>query len=112
MPWRRLEGLTDLARRERGVGPDLLLASTGLAGGERARALLRDLLDDEEFERRCAALTDELGWTGPVFAISSVTRRGLDALVQALAARLDELRREQAGPTVVPDQEPYDPLES
>lgn len=84
---------------------------------ERERWLVltkRDLVDDAEFERRRNTLVDELGWSGPIFGISSVTRRGLDALVQALAARLDELRHEQsdAAAETDQDQEPYDPLMS
>ena len=72
----------------------------------------RDLLDDDEFERRRTALVDELDWSGPVFGISSVTRRGLDALVQALATRLEELHREPSVREAESDQEPYDPLKT
>lgn len=73
----------------------------------------RDLLDDAEFAQRRQALLDELGWDGPVFAISSVTRRGLDELVGALATRLDALRAADpvlAGDDVATDDQPYDPL--
>ena len=80
---------------------------------ERERWLVltkRDLLDDEEFDRRCEALVDEVGWSGPVFGISSVTRRGMEALIQALAARLDEPRSEQSDTAAESDQDPYDPL--
>ena len=70
----------------------------------------RDLLDEEEFAARQGALLAELAWDGPVFAISSITRKGLDPLVQALAARLEAMRAaEQASSTVVEDA-PYDPL--
>jgi GTP-binding protein len=70
----------------------------------------RDLLDEEEFAARQGALFAELAWDGPVFAISSITRKGLDPLVQALAARLEAMRAaEQASATVVEDA-PYDPL--
>ena len=67
---------------------------------ERERWLVltkRDLVDDAEFERRREALVEELAWTGPIFGVSSVTRLGLDALVQALATRLDGLRHERSG---------------
>jgi len=73
----------------------------------------RDLLDDGEFAERRAALLDELGWGGPVFEISSVTRRGLDELVNALARHLEALRAAEPGAaTVADDDEPYDPLRS
>ncbi len=84
-----------------------------LAGRERWLVLTKcDLLDDAEFATRRAALIDRLDWSGRVFSISSVARRGLDELVQALAARLDELREEASPVQAAPDDEPYDPLKS
>jgi len=82
---------------------------------ERERWLVltkRDLLDDDEFVARREALLDELDWKGPVFAISSVARRGLDELKQALAGRLEQLRRSETDDTAVAEDEPYDPLKS
>ena len=79
---------------------------------ERERWLVltkRDLLADDEFDLRRQALIEELGWSGPVYSISSVARRGLDDLVQALVARLEGLvaeRREAAEPA----DDVYDPL--
>jgi len=71
----------------------------------------RDPLDDETFGERRTALLDELGWEGPVVAVSSVTRRGLDELVEALARHLEELRAAEPGtPNAADDDEPYDPL--
>jgi GTP-binding protein len=72
----------------------------------------RDLVDDAEFDRRRDALVEELGWSGPVFAISAVTRRGLDELVQSLAYRLDEMRADEQGAASASPDEPYDPLQS
>jgi GTP-binding protein len=83
-----------------------------LAGRERWLVLTkRDLLDDAELTVRRAALLEELGWQGPVFAVSSVARQGLDELVQALARRLDELQAE-APAEAVADDESYDPLKT
>ncbi|MCB1924997.1 MAG: GTPase ObgE [Gammaproteobacteria bacterium] len=80
-----------------------------LADRERWLVLTkRDLLDDESFAQRRQSLLDTLGWQGPTFAVSSVTRRGLDELVAALAARLEELRRDDVPPSS--DDEPYDPV--
>lgn len=79
---------------------------------ERERWLVltkRDLLADDEFDLRRQALIEELGWSGPVYSISSVARRGLDGLVQALVVRLEGLaveRREAAAPA----DDVYDPL--
>jgi len=81
---------------------------------ERERWLVltkRDLLDDAEFAARQAALLEEIGWDGPVFAVSSVTRRGLDQLTRALARHLDELQTAPTS-TTADDDEPYDPLQS
>jgi len=84
-----------------------------LAGRERWLVLTkRDLMDEEELAVRREALLSELEWTGPAFAVSSVARQGLDALVQALATRLEELRAEQDSTVVVDEGEPYDPLKS
>jgi GTP-binding protein len=84
-----------------------------LAGRERWLVLTkRDLLDDQEFAARREALLEELAWSGQVFAISSITRRGLDELVQALAAHLEELRAQEPGAVAVAEDEPYDPLKS
>jgi len=84
-----------------------------LVGRERWLVLTkRDLLDDEEWASRRDALLDELDWKGPVFEISSVARRGLDELVQALAQRLEEQRRKESDAPVDAEDKPYDPLQS
>ncbi|MCB1787381.1 MAG: GTPase ObgE [Gammaproteobacteria bacterium] len=82
----------------------------GLAERERWLVLTkRDLLDESELEQRRSALVEALAWQGPVFAISSVTREGLQGLVQALGQRLEALR-DDAQHTAANDDEPYDPL--
>jgi GTP-binding protein len=94
-----------------------ILAEVGKFGGElieRERWLVltkSDLLDEPELAARRQALIDELDWQGRVYAISSIARRGLDELVQALAGRLDELRDDRVD-TRADDDEPYDPLKS
>jgi GTP-binding protein len=82
---------------------------------ERERWLVltkRDLLDDQEFAARRKALLDELDWKGPVFAISSVARQGLDELIQALAGHLEQLRKSETEDTNAAADAPYDPLKS
>ncbi len=93
-----------------GIAAEVEKFRSDLAERERWLVLTkRDLLTDDEFDLRCRALIDELAWSGPVYAVSSVARRGLDDLVQALAARLEDLavgRREAAAPV----DDVYDPL--
>jgi GTP-binding protein len=107
---------TDPAEAVRSILAELEKFGPELAGRERWLVLTKsDLLDEDELDARRRALVDALQWPGPVFVISSVARRGLDELVQALANRLDELRA--ADPTTASDatgadDEPYDPLKN
>lgn len=81
----------------------------GLAERERWLVLTkRDLLDDDAFEDRRQGLIAALDWRGPVFAVSSVTRQGLDALIAALAAHLERLRKAERPDD--PEDQPYDPV--
>ena len=83
----------------------------GLPERERWLVLTKiDLLDPAELAERQARLVEAVGWRGPVFAISSVARRGLEPLVGALAARLEVMRAEAQEQPTEPDR-PYDPLE-
>ena len=83
----------------------------GLPTRERWLVLTKaDLLDAETLAARRAELVAELGWKGPVFSISSVSRQGLEALVNALALRLDALRAAQRGRSEEADQA-YEPLQ-
>jgi GTP-binding protein len=96
----------------RSIESELRKYGADLAARERWLVLTkRDLLPDEEAEARRDALVQALHWIGPVYLISAVARRGLDALVQDLAAYLDDLR--QSAPSSSeqqPDDSPYDPL--
>ena len=42
-----------------------------------------DLIAEDEREQRCREVVDALSWTGPVFEISALARKGTDALVHA-----------------------------
>lgn len=84
-----------------------------LAARERWLVLTKcDLVAADELAERQARLRAELDWQGPLFAVSSVTRQGLDALVKTLAARLAELRDAEGTAKSAADDEPYDPLKS
>ncbi|MGB5835106.1 MAG: GTPase ObgE [Thiohalocapsa sp.] len=50
-----------------------------------------DLLDPTELEVRRTTLIAELGWAGPVFAVSAVTGDGKGALAEALMRRLERM---------------------
>ncbi len=85
----------------------------GLAERERWLVLSKsDLLNADDLAHRQAALLRELNWHGPVFAISSVSRQGLDTLVRALSRRLQALREaeRQVQTHAGADEEAYDPL--
>lgn len=83
-----------------------------LASRERWLVLTkRDLLDDEAFAERRQSLLETLDWHGPVFAISSVAKRGLDELVAALARYLEDQRRSENAAADLDDDQPYDPVD-
>ena len=95
----------------RSILAELEKFGSDLAGRERWLVLTkRDLLADDVFAAKRQALIDELAWSGPVYAVSSVARRGLDELVQALAARLDVLTAEHPDKIAMSDDDAYDPL--
>lgn len=78
---------------------------------ERERWLVlnkKDLLLDEEFDERRDALLSELGWQGPVYAISAVTGEGVDQLMNDLMHRIEELKADEHASEV--EDEPWDPL--
>ena len=84
-----------------------------LADRERWLVLSKcDLVDADALEERRARLIDALGWNGRLFAISSVSRTGLDGLVQALAQYLEELRSAEDPGKKLDEEEPYDPVDS
>ena len=85
----------------------------GLAERERWLVLSKsDLVDDDGLAQRQATLLTELRWHHPVFAVSSVSGQGLDALVAALARRLQTLREAErrVQTRADADEEAYDPL--
>ncbi len=48
-----------------------------------------DLLSPEERERRREEIKRALGWTGPLFLISTVTGEGIETLIQAVAQLIE-----------------------
>jgi GTPase len=75
----------DPADQVRKIEHELAAYSDELAGKERWLVLNKtDLLDPEEVAERQAALVAELGWEGPVYAISALTGAGTAALMAAI----------------------------
>jgi GTPase len=63
---------------------ELAAFDADLAGRERWLVLNKtDLIPEDERVQRCREIIAALGWTGRVFEISALTRRGTDALIQA-----------------------------
>jgi GTP-binding protein len=84
-----------------------------LAGRERWLVLSKcDLLDAEEVANRRDKLIAALGWRGRVYTVSSVSRVGLQDLVQALAQYLEALRIADDPARKLDAEKPYDPLDS
>jgi GTP-binding protein len=89
------------AEQVRKIEHELAAYSEELAGKERWLVLNKtDLLDPEEVAERQAEVVAELGWQGPVFAISALTGEGTQALMAAImttvAARAERERERQA----------------
>lgn len=55
-----------------------------------------DLLPDGEAREKAQSLVAELGWEGPWFLVSSVTRAGTDELMQDIMEALDIMSEEEA----------------
>ncbi|RMG35861.1 MAG: Obg family GTPase CgtA [Gammaproteobacteria bacterium] len=101
----------DPAQQVREIVAELEKYDPELARRERWLVLSKaDLLDSEALVAARERLVRELDWQGPVFAVSSVTRQGLQALEDAIVRHLQSLRGDQAMATNdEADQEPYDP---
>ncbi|HPF59877.1 MAG TPA: GTPase ObgE [Candidatus Competibacteraceae bacterium] len=73
---------------------ELTRYSTELASRERWLVLNKlDLLPEEPRAARVAEIVTALDWKGPVFGISAVNGEGVEALIQAVMARLEERRQ-------------------
>jgi len=108
------DGTIDPAGEVRLIADELTRFSPELAVRERWLVLNKsDLLPEEELAHRTAALVESLEWKGEVFAISALTGEGVEALVQALMARLERLgQRFMPVAESAPDEdEAWDPLQ-
>ncbi|MCB1774045.1 MAG: GTPase ObgE [Gammaproteobacteria bacterium] len=104
---------SDPADSVRSIEQEIAKYGDELASRERWLVLSKcDLLDAATLDERRRQLVDALGWSGRLFAISSVSRAGLEELVQALAMYLDDLRIAEGLRTKPDEEEPYDPVDS
>lgn len=105
----------DPARQVGQIVAELERYDPELAARERWLVLSkRDLLDDAAFCAVRDRLLEQLDWRGPVFAVSSVARIGLDDLRDAVTDHLRVLKQ-AAEPAMVEPEQPsqapvYDPL--
>ncbi len=108
-----LDEAVDPLQEVRQIEQELVKFSNELSTRERWLVLNKlDLLPGDEFQRRSERLLEELGWQGPVYAISALTGEGTEALVYALMNRLEELRRDEIGAAEegTVDEEPWEPV--
>jgi GTP-binding protein len=92
----------DAATTWRSVEHELGAYSDALAGKPRWLVLNKlDLLPLAEREPRVAALVAELGWRGPVYAVSALAKEGTARLAQDVMRYLEEVRA-----AVAPETEP------
>ena len=107
-----LDESTNPAEQVAQIERELLEYSPELAKKERWLVLnKRDLLSEEAYADRSAALVAALGWQGPVYGISAATGEGTAQLVADLMARLEALWREEAGDEEAGEDEAWDPLQ-
>jgi GTP-binding protein len=103
---------TNPADTVRAIESELALYGRNLAERERWLVLTKcDLVEKAELDRQQAAVVEALDWPGRVFTISAISRVGLDALMQALADRLEELRAAEPRSPEAAEEVPYDPLD-
>ncbi|MCR8924134.1 GTPase ObgE [Dasania sp. GY-MA-18] len=65
-----------------------------------------DLLSEDEREQRCQEIVDELGWTGPVFAIAAINKEGVEPICGQVMAYIEERNRlEQENEEVLAEEQ-------
>ncbi|MCX8114380.1 MAG: GTPase ObgE [Burkholderiaceae bacterium] len=85
----------DPVHEARAVAAELKKYDPALAAKPRWIVLTKlDLVPEDERERRVKEFVRRLRWKGPVFAISALTRQGLEPLVRAVWAHLAAQQRD------------------
>jgi GTPase len=94
----------DPADQVRKIESELRVYGGDLADKERWLVLNKaDLLEPGELERRRERVIRDLGWQGPVYAVSALTAAGTARLMHDLMHRLEILKAQAGEP--VPEQE-------
>jgi Obg family GTPase CgtA len=84
---------SDPVESVRVIEKELEKYSEALAGKERWLVLNKtDLLPEEDASELCNDIIEQLGWQGPVYAISAVNRTGTEALMKEVAYGLEQNR--------------------
>ncbi len=84
---------SDPVESVRVIEKELEKYSEALAGKERWLVLNKtDLLPEEDASELCNDIIEQLGWQGPVYAISAVNRTGTEALMKEIAYGLEQNR--------------------
>lgn len=87
---------TDPIERAKAIALELEKYNPELARRERWLVLNKvDLLPEEQVASHCEAIVEALGWTGPVFKISGLQRKGTEALCYAIMQRLEEMGKQE-----------------
>lgn len=75
----------------RAIHRELNTFSPTLAERDRWLVLNKvDLLPDDEVDKRCSALVEDLEWTGPVYQISALADTGTEQLCEAIYAHISQ----------------------
>lgn len=97
---------TDPAESALAIAGELERFSPTLAARERWLVLnKRDLVDDETFAERRAAVLDVLAWDGPVYEIAAISGDGTQALCGDLMTYLEQCREEESADPEVAEAE-------
>lgn len=90
------EGAGNAAENFRSVEQELKKFSDSLYGKDRWLVLNKtDLVPEEERDKVCDTIVQQIGWQGPVYKISAISGEGTDALMKAIMAHI-ETKREDA----------------
>lgn len=81
----------DPAENVLAISSELEAFSPGLAQRERWLVLNKlDLIPEEEREERCQQVIDKLNWTGPVYSIAAITKKGTFTLCADIMQHIDD----------------------
>lgn len=93
------EGLDAPATSAKKIAHEITKWSNDLANKPRWLVLNKiDCLAPDKTAQHCQKIVHELGWEGPVFEISALTKQGTQKLMYAIMDFLDQQKRDAHGP--------------